>query len=106
MNENKRINHPQIKVVKCIGTEAQDRKMCWNFLKTNNGNNFQNKKILSYWLGIFTGRRKHFRYMAKSACDKSSSCQFLFSAARDAITKATEYITFSFSFYNLVFFPF
>ena len=45
MNENKRINNPQIKVVKCIGTEAQDRKMCWNFLKTNNGNNFQNKKF-------------------------------------------------------------
>ena len=43
MNENKRINNPQIKVVKFIGTEAQDKKMCWNIIKTNNGNNFQNK---------------------------------------------------------------
>ena len=31
---------------------------------------------------------------------------FLFSAARNAITKATEYVTFGFSFCILVFLPF
>lgn len=106
MNENKRINNPQIKVVKCIGTEAQDRKMCWNFLKTNNGNNFQNKKFSVIDLGSLLAEENISGTWPKSACDKSSSCQFLFSAARDGITKATEYITFSFSFCNLVFFPF
>ena len=34
----------------------------------------------------------------KLACRKSSSCHFLFSATRNVITKATEYVTFSFSF--------
>ena len=38
--------------------------------------------------------------------DKSSSCQFSFSAERNANTKATEYVTFGFSFTMLVFFPF
>ena len=42
----------------------------------------------------------------KSAGIKSSSCRFLFSAARNPIAKATEYVTFGFSFRILVFFPF
>ena len=42
----------------------------------------------------------------KSASGKSSNCQFSFSAKRNANTKATEYVTFSFSFIVLVFFPF
>ena len=42
----------------------------------------------------------------KSACSKSSSCRFSFSATRNAISKATEYVTFSFSYRILVFFPF
>ena len=42
----------------------------------------------------------------KSACSKSSSCRFSFSATRKAISKATEYVTFSFSSRILVFFPF
>ena len=35
-----------------------------------------------------------------------SSCRFAFSATRNAITKASEYVTFGFSFRTLVFFSF
>ena len=27
MNENERIDNPQVKIVKCVGTKAQDEKM-------------------------------------------------------------------------------
>ena len=37
-----------------------------------------------------------FSSATKSACGKSSSCRFSFSAARNAITKATDYSAFSF----------
>ena len=37
---------------------------------------------------------------------KSSSCRFSFSAAKNAITKVTEYVTFCFSCLPLIFFPF
>ena len=33
MNENKGIDNSQIKIVKCIGTKAQDEKMHWNTLQ-------------------------------------------------------------------------
>ena len=40
---------------------------------------------------------------AKLACGESSSCRFSSLAARNANTKATEYITFGFPFRILVF---
>ena len=40
------------------------------------------------------------------ASGKSSSCQFSFPAERNANTKATEYVTFGFSFSILISFPF
>ena len=39
MNENERIDNPQVKIVKCVGTKAQDEKMRWNSTKVN-GRNF------------------------------------------------------------------
>ena len=39
MNENERIDNPQVKIVKCVGTKAQDEKMRWNSAKVN-GRNF------------------------------------------------------------------
>ena len=60
------------------------------YYKNNNGRNFQYKKILSYWLCPYR-QKKSFRYTAKAACGKSFSCRFSFLAARNAITKATEY---------------
>ena len=81
MNENKRIDNSRLKIVKCVGGKAQDEKLRWNTTKTNNGRNILSKK---------------------SACGKSSSCRFLFSAKRNAI----EYVAFGFSFRVWVFFPF
>ena len=43
---------------------------------------------------------------SKSAYGKSSSCRFSFSAVGNTITKATEYVTFGFSFRLLFFFSF
>ena len=34
MNENKMIDNPRIKIVKCVGAKAQDEKMRWNTIKT------------------------------------------------------------------------
>ena len=81
MNENKRIDNSRLKIVKCVGGKAQDEKLRWNTTKTNNGRNILSKK---------------------SACGKSSSCRFLFSAKRNAI----EYVAFGFSFRVWVFSPF
>ena len=47
---------------------------------------------------VLTNRRNLSGTRPKSTCGKSSSCRFSFSAARKAITKATEYITFGLSF--------
>ena len=41
MNENNRMDNPQIKILKCFGSKTQDEKMRWNITKTNNGRNFQ-----------------------------------------------------------------
>ena len=83
MNENKRIDNSRLKIVKSVGARAQDEKLRRNTTKTNNGRNISGKR-------------------PKSACGKSSSCQFLFSAERNAI----EYVAFGFSFRVWVFFPF
>ena len=45
-------------------------------------------------------------WQEKSTLLLNESCRFLLSAAWNAITKATEYVTFSFSFRILVFLPF
>ena len=71
MNENKRIDNPRIKIVKCV-----------------------------------TDRRNLSGTRPKLAFGKSSSCRFSFSAARNAITKDTEYVTFSFSSSYFGFFSF
>ena len=48
---------------------------------------------------IFSGTRP------KAACGKSSCCRSSFSVGRNPITKATDYVTFSFSFRILVVYP-
>ena len=73
--------------------------------KNNNGRNFQLTKF-SFIDFVLTDRRSLSGKRPKLASDKSSSCQFSFSAERNANTKATEYVTFGFSFTMLVFFPF
>ena len=45
INENKRIDNPQRKIINCVGAKAQEKKMCRNTSKTNNGCNFQYTKF-------------------------------------------------------------
>ena len=45
MSENKSIDNPQIRIINYIGTRAQDEKLRWNTMKTNNGCSFQYTKF-------------------------------------------------------------
>ena len=79
------------------------KKMPWKTTKINNGLNF-NVQILSYWLGPY-GQKKSFRYSAKIGLWQTFRLS-IFSAARNALTKATDFVTFGFSFLtSLVSFP-
>ena len=106
MNENKRIYNPPIKIIECVGAQAQDesKRNVETPQKTCNGRNFQCQKF-SVIYSVLAVRRNPFGKRKKSACSKSSSSRFSFSAARNAITKATEYVPLGFSFRVLVFFP-
>ena len=59
-----------------------------------------------HWVFPYRQKKSKSGTQPKAACDKSSSSRFLFSAARNAITKVTEYVTIGFSFRILYFFPF
>ena len=72
--------------------------------KNNNGRNFQFTKF-SFIYFVLIDRRSLSGKRQKSASGKSSSCRFSFSAERNANTKATEYVTFGFSFVYWFFFP-
>ena len=55
---------------------------------------------------VLTDRRNLSGIRPKSVCGKSSGRRFSFSAARNALTKATDFVTFGFSFLtSLVSFP-
>ena len=102
LNENKWIDNPRITVVECVGANSSDGKMRWIMIvKTTMVVifNLQNSHLL-------TDRRSLSGKRPKSACGKFSSFRFSFSGERNANTKATEYITFGFSFSILVFFAF
>ena len=73
-------------------------------LQKQNGRNFQLKKFL--FIDFVLTERSLSDKRPKSTSDKSSSCLFSFSAERNANPKATEHVTFGFSFSILVFFPF
>ena len=79
MSESKSIDNPRIKIVKSVGAKAQDVKMHWIITKTTMG-----VVLSSPTKEIFSGTRP-----------KSSSGRFSLSAAWNAITKATEYITWT-----------
>ena len=76
-----------------------------SWLQNNSGRNFQFTKF-SFIDFVLTDRRSLSGKRPKLASGKSSSCRFSFSAKRNANTKATEFVTFGFSFSILVFFPF
>ena len=105
MNENEWIENPRITIVECVGANYSNGKKCIeSLLQNNNGLNFQFTKF-SFSDFVLTDRRSLSGEQPKSASGKSFSCQFSFSAERNANTKATEYVTFGFSFSMLVSFP-
>ena len=67
-----------------------------NDYKINDGRDFQFTKF-SFTDFVLTDRRRLSGEQPKSAGGKSFSCQFSFSAERNANTKATKYVNFSFS---------
>ena len=75
-----------------------------NDYKINDGRNFQFTKF-SFTDFVLTDRRSLSGKQPKSASYKSSSCRFSFWAERNVNTKATEYVTFGFSFVYWFFFP-
>ena len=94
MNKNVRIDTPN-KIVKCFSAltmktyvESLQKQTMSPICKLQN----------SQWLHWYPPSEDIFQ-----ACGKSVSCWFSFSAERNAITKATEYIIFVFSFRFLVF---
>ena len=89
--------------MKCVGARTQDEKMRRIITKTNNGRSFQLAN-LSFDL-VLTDSRNLPGTRPKSACGKSSDSRFSISAKINAITTATEYVTFGFPFLIFVFFP-
>ena len=104
MNENKSIDNPRIKMRKCVSVRLKIKKTRWIISKTTVSVifNIQKLSVIDF---VLTDRRNLPGKRPKSACGKSSTCRFLFSAARISITKAAEYVTLGF-FRILVFFPF
>ena len=87
MNEKKWINKHRITIVQYISANSQDGKMHWiMIIKNNNGHNFQFTKFLFIDF-VLTHRRSLLGKQPKLASGKSSSSWFLFSGARNVITK-------------------
>ena len=66
---------------------------------------FKAKIIFKQFLRSIPGPCESWGKRPKSASAKSSSCRFFFLAARNANTKATEYVTFGFFFVYWLFPP-
>ena len=86
MSENKSIDNPQIRIINYIGARAQDEKLHWNTMKTNNGCSFQYTKFSVIDL-VLANRRNLSGALPKLVCVKSSSCWFSLSAARMPLPK-------------------
>ena len=102
--ENKWVDNPRITIVECVGAHPLRWKNALNYdYKNNNSRNFQFTKFLSIDF-VLNDKRSLSGKRPKSARSKSSSCRFSFSAARNANTKANEYLTFGF-YLNIGFLP-
>ena len=82
---------------------SQDENICWITTKTNNGPNFQYRKLSVIKL-VLTDGRNLSGSRPKSACGKSFSARFPFSAARNFIINDTEYVGFGFFFFFVFWF--
>ena len=104
MNENKRIASPWIKIVKSVGAKALDEKCVETIQNQMMGVvfNTQNSQLVIW--SLLT--EKSFRHTAKIGLWQIFYFRFSSLATRNAISKATEYVTFGFYFHILVFSPF
>ena len=84
---------------------TQDKNMRSITSKTNSARKFHYTKFSAIEL-VLTDRINLSGTRPKSACGKFFSCRLSSTAARNVITKATECVTFGFSFRTIVFFLF
>ena len=82
---------------------SQDENICWITTKTNNGPNFQYRKLSVIKL-VLTDGRNLSGSRPKSAYGKSFSARFPFSAARNFFINDTEYVGFGFFFFFVFWF--
>ena len=101
---NKRIDNPPPKKLWSVLALGLEMKKCVELLQKRTMGVVFNLQNLSFDL-VLTESRNLSGTRPKSACGKSSDSRFSISAKRNAITTATEYVTFGFSFLNFVFFP-
>ena len=82
-----------------MGAKAQHEKMRWNTTKTNHVRNYQ---LLTWSLPT----EEVFRIHGQNRTVVYLPVVVFVLSRENAITKATEYVTFGFSFRNLVLLPF
>ena len=81
--KNKGINNSRMKITQWVGAKAQDGKMLWIMITK-----------LSFIEFVLTDRRKISDKRKNWPVTNLPGCRFSFSPARNAIIKATEYVTF------------
>ena len=93
-----------MKIVKSVGAKALDEKYVETIQSQMMGVvfNTQNSQLVIW--SLLT--EKSFRHTAKIGLWQIFHFRFSSLATRNAIFKATEYVTFGFYFHVLVFFPF
>ena len=79
-----------------------EMKKCLDALQKKQWSRFSISKILSYWCCSYR-LKKSFRYIAEIGLWQISG--FSFSAAKNIINRASECVSFGFSFHILVLFP-
>ena len=106
MNKTTGLTIPQLKIIMCVGTKAQDEKNALNHNKTNHGHKFNIQYSQLLTLSLLT--EKNLSSIQPNLCVANlQNVNFCSQpCTRYAITKATEYIMLSFSFPILVSFPF
>ena len=81
--KNKGIDNSRMKITQWVGAKAQDGKMLWIMITE-----------FSFIESVLTDRRKILDKRKNWPVTNLPGCRFSFSPARNAIIKATEYVTF------------
>ena len=106
MNENEKINNPRIKIVKCVGAKLS---LTWKnalekYTKTNDRHNFQYTKFSI--IDLVLTDEEIFQVHGQNRPVGNLPVVVFILSRDNAISKATEYVKFGFSFRILIFFPF